>query len=140
MTNKDYFSAEELEDLMNRYLTDEVKDKIMTNAQVWKAEGVVLGRQEGEEKGRQEGEYKKARRTVLRGCSRGYSVEILADLSELPFQTVVLLANGFATIKKAHEDKKAHEEKAVNIAQLALSAQLTEEEVRYVVESLEKMA
>jgi predicted transposase YdaD len=104
IAKEDYLSADEVEELFDHYKSQNIKENIMTTTyQTWVNKGLQEGRekglQEGREKGMEEGiekgEIKKARLTVLRGRCRGLSIDVLADLSELPLVEVKKLIKGY---------------------------------------------
>jgi hypothetical protein len=105
LSEEDYLSDIEREELFNKYLASPQKDNVMNTYQVL--------RQEGKIEGKIEGVIAKAHLVVLRGKWKGASAEFLADLSELPYLEVEKLFHGY---DKAYEfwqnnkkDKKAKE-------------------------------
>jgi Putative transposase, YhgA-like len=122
-----YFSDEELRKMAQEYLSPKEEEKMMTNAQIWKQEGILIGEQRGE----QLGEHRKARLIVLRGYFKKQKAVFLADLAGLSLEEVAILIKGFNVVKKAW--KKA----AVSAADLAEKTTLTQLEVHSILQFLE---
>ena len=83
VTQENYLSQEEIDELLEKYLSPKQKEGVMTSVQEWKKEGKI------------EGAQSKARQMVLRGKWKGASADFLEDQSELSLQEVKDLFKGY---------------------------------------------
>ena len=79
VTKEGYLSQEEIDELLEKYLSPQQKEGAMTSVQEWTIKG----------------EQRKARQMVLRGKWKGASADFLADQSELSLQEVIDLFKGY---------------------------------------------
>jgi hypothetical protein len=137
IAKEDYLSADEVEELFEHYKSQNIKENIMTTTyQSWvnkglqegREKGIVEGREKGREEGREEGEIKKARRTVLRGRCRGLSMDVLADLSELPLVEVKKLIKGYDQVYALWSSKQV----------VKTAEHLTPTEINYLIDLFNK--
>jgi predicted transposase/invertase (TIGR01784 family) len=76
LIQEDYLSADELNEFLNQFSSPKIKENMLTTAQVWKKEGKI------------EGKIETARLTVLRSKWRGLPLDVITDISDLPFEDV----------------------------------------------------
>jgi hypothetical protein len=114
LSNEDLLNPDEINELLEQYLSPPQKEGVMTTYQVFKQEG------------RQEGEAKKARLSVLRGKWNNWSAESLADQAELPLSEVNNLLNGY---DKVYQSWMKYKGKTPDV--LPKIAHLSEQEVGY---------
>jgi hypothetical protein len=101
LSQEDLLNPDEINELIEQYLSPQQKQGVMTTYQLWKIEG------------RQEGKQEKARLTVLRGKWNNWSAESLADQAELPLSEVNNLLNGYDNVYKLWLKNKGKATKAV---------------------------
>jgi hypothetical protein len=133
---KGTFNQTQVKVMLDDYLTPNQKQNKMV-AQLslgdkWEAIGEARGKKIGEARGKEIGEKQKARLTVLRGYFRGQEADLLADICGLPLQEVLDLKIAYEAVKKALQDNK------INTMALSNSTRLSEYEVKYVIECLER--
>jgi hypothetical protein len=116
VSEEDYLSPEEREQLLGHYLSPKQKEGVMNTYQALRQEG------------RQEGRQDKARLVVLRGKWKGATADYLADLSELPYTEVVNMLKDYNKVYQLWANKKA----------AGTIAYLTDEEVRYLMDLFTK--
>jgi hypothetical protein len=83
ITQENYLLKEEIDELLEKYLSPQQKEGVMTSVQEWKKEGKI------------EGKIEEKRQMILRGKWKGGSFDFLVDLSELPKQDVINLFKGY---------------------------------------------
>jgi hypothetical protein len=120
-------SENSLKTMLDHYLSQKEQKNMLTTAQIWKQEG----RKEGRKGGISLGKTENARLTVLRGLFRKMHPAVLAELSDLPKETVEVLSRGFRSVKGAWKRRK------VDIGALSQKTDLTESEILFVLKNLE---
>lgn len=126
------FKKEAFEKTVDYYLTPQQKKEMgPTLGQQLRAQGRAEGKVEGKIEGETIGKIANARLTILIGCIRKYDADIVADLSQLPIDTIQSIRKGFENVKKAWKKKK------IDMANLVEQTQLTEDEIKYVLTYLD---
>ena len=130
------FTQESYDKTINYYLTPQQKEKMnLSLGDTWIAigetRGEIRGELRGELRGKTEGRKLEAHLSVLKGCYRGYTADMIAEFSLLSMTEIQQLVEGFHIIKKAWQDKKTV------ITPLISQTKLTEEEVQFVLTCLE---
>ena len=97
VTKEGYLSQEEIDELLEKYLSPKIKENVMTSVQEWLMKGEVKGKIEGEVTG----EMKNKRKMVLRGKWKTAPADFLADQSELSLEEVNNLFKGYDTVYAA---------------------------------------
>ena len=120
ITQENYLSKAEIDELLDKYLSPKQKEGVMTNVQEWIKEGKI------------EGEQSKARMMVLRGRWKTAPIDFLADLSELPLKEVENLFKGYDEVYTFWQKNK---EISFESAQ---TKHLTETEVKYLLDLFNK--
>ena len=116
VTKEGYLSHEEIDELLEKYLSPKQKETAMTSVQEWKIEGKIEGK----------------RQIVLRGKWKGGSFDFLADISELPEQDVINLFKGYDKVL-------AFWQKNININSADIHIEhLTNVEVKYLLDLFNK--
>ena len=128
LTNEGYFSSEELKELLKEYLSEKEEKDMLTTAQVWKQEGLQEGLQVGEQKG----EQKNARFVIIRGLLKNYAYADLADLTDLPIEQIIKIADDFNEVKAEWHKK--------NVKGLTKDTLFSEEEIKFIVARLRQMS
>ncbi len=109
LSNEDYLSDIEREELFNKYLASPQKENVMNTYQVLRQEGKI------------EGEIEKAHLMILRGRWKGATIDFLADQSELPYIEVDNLLKGYDKVYEYWQNNKKDKETLMKIT--VLSAQ-----------------
>ncbi len=120
LTEEDYLSDIEREELFNKYLASPLKEDVMNTYQVLRREGEIKG------------EIKKAHLMILRGKWKGASLEFLADQSELPYLDVENLLKGYDKAYEYWQNNKKDKETLMKISVLS------ELEVDYLMDLFDK--
>ena len=116
LSNEDYLSSLEINELLNQYLSPPQKENVMTTFQVMRLEGKA------------EGKVEKAHLMILRGRWKGASAEFLADQSELSYSEVDKLLKGYDKAYEFWKNNKKDKKSAAPIAHLS------EQEVNYLMD------
>ncbi|MEN9610360.1 MAG: hypothetical protein RLZZ628_1174, partial [Bacteroidota bacterium] len=99
-------------------LSPKTKIEVMTTY----AQFIQKGKIEGKIEGKAEGIMEKSIKTLWKARRKGFSMDIIADLTDLPEATIKLWMSRFETLQKCHLDK-------MTVAVTAKATQLTEQEV-----------
>ena len=91
ITKEGYLSQEEIDELLEKYLSPNLKVDVMANVNGWLVQSEMKGRVEG----KIEGELRGKRLMVLRGRWKTAPADFLADQSELPIEEVNNLFKGY---------------------------------------------
>ena len=109
VTKEGYLSQEEIDELLEKYLSPKVKDNVMTSVQEWLMQGKITG------------EQSKARKMVLRGKWKTAPADFLADQSELPLEEVNNLFKGYDVVYAAWQSNKHIQADTVQTTHLTAS-------------------
>ena len=93
VTKEGYLSQEEIDELLEKYLSPKIKENVMTSVQEWLTKGKTEGKTEGEQS--------KARKMVLRGKWKIAPADFLADQAELSLAEVNNLFKGYDAVYAA---------------------------------------
>jgi predicted transposase/invertase (TIGR01784 family) len=118
VTQEGYLDQNEIDELLEKYLSPKQKEGTMTSVQEWRKEGKI------------EGAQSKARLVILRGKWKGATAEFLAELSELSLQEVKNLFKGYDDVFTAWQKNK-------HIV-TAQTEHLTEAEITYLLDLFNK--
>ena len=125
------FKQEDYDKTINHYLTPQQKETMnLSLGDQWLAQGRAEGEIRGQTQGKTEGRKLEAHLSVLKGCYRGYTADLIAEFSLLPMYEIQQLVQGFNIIKKAWTSSK------FVMSVLIEQTKLTEEEIKYVVACL----
>ena len=117
VTKEGYLSQEEIDDLLEKYLSPKIKINVMTSVQEW----LMKGEAKGEAKGAIEGAMRQKRKMVLRGKWKTAPADFLADQSELPLEEVNNLFKGYDAVYAAWQTNKHIQFDAVQTTYLTAS-------------------
>jgi predicted transposase/invertase (TIGR01784 family) len=107
--------TEIVQDLIENTLSPKTKDGVMTTYAQFIQKGVLQGKAEGKAEGIIENKIM----TLCKAWRKGFDLEIMADLTDLPEQTLKLWVNRFEILEKCRFDKKTVAE---TVALLQLTA------------------